>query len=59
MLKYRLFWELYRLWRSIIFEEYNPPFGSVGHAVQSGKITKDEAKSYLDRGDHEPIDSLG
>lgn len=28
--------------------EYQPPFGSVGHAIQSGKLTEEQATVYLD-----------
>ncbi len=50
--KNRILWEIFRIFSS----EYQPPFGSVGHSVQSGRITKAEAADYLFRTDkHEGI----
>ena len=46
----RIFWELFRL-TSRVFGVYQPPWGSIGHAIQSGRITIDEAKEYLARED--------
>ncbi len=43
--KNRIFWEIFR----VVSNEYQPPFGSVGHSIQSGRITKDEAAAYLER----------
>ena len=41
----RVVWAILR----IASYEYKPPFGSVGHSIQSGKITRKEAAAYLDR----------
>ena len=50
--KIPILWEIFRIFSS----EYQPPFGSVGHSVQTGFITEAEAATYLDRTDkHEGI----
>ena len=41
----RIIWAILR----IASHEYKPPFGSVGHAIQSGKMTRKEAAAYLYR----------
>jgi len=43
--KNQIVWMIFR----IVSREYQPPFGSVGHAIQSGKITRKEAAAYLDK----------
>ncbi len=45
MKRNRMLWYLYRL----LSADYQPPYGSVGHAIQSGKITKEYAREGLDR----------
>ncbi len=41
--KSRIFWTIF----CFLSSEYQPPFGSVGHSVQSGRITGADAVAYL------------
>ena len=43
MKRSKTLWAVFRL----LSWEYQPPYGSVGHSVQSGKITREEAREYL------------
>lgn len=45
MKRTRVVWAIF----CFVSREYQPPFGSIGHAIQSGRLTEDEATSYLDR----------
>ncbi len=47
MKKFKVGWALFQFW-CWIRGEYQPPFGSVGQAIQSGRITRSEAVAYLD-----------